>query len=214
MTAFLLREQELPTRLQRWSLRMLALLGWRVRFRPLPGPRGIVIVYPHTSNWDVPVGVLAKWAIGVHFRFIAKASLFQGITGLTVGRLLRGIGGEPVERGVSTGSIARLAEKINDAESFWLAITPEGTRGYKPYWRSGFYHIALAAGVPVGCARFDYGKKEIALVDYVILSGNQDEDMEKIRMLYAGTLGLHPECASEIVLRRDDAMSRQDDVQT
>ncbi|MFZ6646656.1 1-acyl-sn-glycerol-3-phosphate acyltransferase [Undibacterium sp. TJN25] len=210
MTAFLLREQELPTRLQRWSLRILKLLGWQVRYRPVPGPRGIVIVYPHTSNWDVPVGVLAKWAIGFRFRFIAKASLFQGMTGATVGRLLRGLGGEPVERGVSTGSIARLAEKINAADSFWLAITPEGTRGYQPYWRSGFYHIALAAGIPVGCARFDYGKKEIALVDYLTLSGNQAEDMEKIRMLYAGTLGLRPAYASEIVLRPDENVRRQD----
>jgi 1-acyl-sn-glycerol-3-phosphate acyltransferase len=205
MTAFLLREQELPRRLQRWALRILGLMGWRVRFQSLPGPRGVVVVYPHTSNWDVLVGVLAKWAIGEPFRFVAKSSLFEGLTGATIGRLLRRLGGEPIERGVATGSISRLADKINASEWFWLAITPEGTRSYKPHWRSGFYHIALAAGVPVGCAYFDFAKKEVALVDYLELSGDPLADMAKIRAVYAGKQGLRPELASSVVLRQDGA---------
>ncbi|MES2105853.1 MAG: 1-acyl-sn-glycerol-3-phosphate acyltransferase [Pseudomonadota bacterium] len=180
-------------------------MGWRVRFQSLPGPHGIVVVYPHTSNWDVLVGVLAKWAIGEPFRFVAKSSLFEGLTGATIGRLLRRLGGEPIERGASTGSISRLADKINASEWFWLAITPEGTRSYKPHWRSGFYHIALAAGVPVGCAYFDFAKKEVALVDYLELSGDPLADMEKIRAVYAGKQGLRPELASSIVLRQDGA---------
>lgn len=207
MDAFLLREREVPGRLQRWALRMLKLLGWRVRFQSLPGPHGVVIVYPHTSNWDAPVGILGKWAIGLPFRFVAKSSLFEGLAGATIGRLLRRLGGEPIERGVATGSISRLAERIRAADWFWLAITPEGTRGYKPYWRSGFYHIALAARVPVACAYFDYAKREIALVDYIELSGNAAEDMEKIRAVYAGKQGLRPELASNILLRQDEADS-------
>lgn len=208
MTAFLLREQEAPSRLQRSALRILGWIGWRVRFQALPGPRGVVIVYPHTSNWDVPVGILAKWGIGLPFRFVAKASLFEGLTGATVGRLLRRLGGEPIERGIATGSISRLADKINASDWFWLAITPEGTRSYKEYWRSGFYHIALAAKLPVGCARFDYAKKEIALVDYIQLSGNMAQDMEAIRLLYAGTQGLRPELASAIALRPDETSKK------
>ncbi len=209
MTAFLLREQDVPRRLQRWALRILRLMGWRVRFQSLPGPHGVVLVYPHTSNWDVLVGVLAKWAIGEPFRFVAKSSLFEGITGATIGRLLRRLGGEPIERGVATGSIARLADKINASEWFWLAITPEGTRSYKPYWRSGFYHIALAAGVPVGCAYFDFARKEVALVDYLELSGDPLADMEKIRTVYAGKQGLRPQLAANIVLRQDEAGKEQ-----
>ena len=209
MTAFLLREQDVPRRLQRWSLRILRLMGWRVRFQSLPGPHGVVLVYPHTSNWDVLVGVLAKWAIGEPFRFVAKSSLFEGLTGATIGRLLRRLGGEPIERGIATGSIARLADKINASEWFWLAITPEGTRSYKPYWRSGFYHIALAAGVPVGCAYFDFARKEVALVDYLELSGDPLADMEKIRTVYAGKQGLRPQLAANIVLRQDEAGKEQ-----
>lgn len=209
MTAFLLREQDVPRRLQRWALRILRLMGWRVRFQSLPGPHGVVLVYPHTSNWDVLVGVLAKWAIGEPFRFVAKSSLFEGITGATIGRLLRRLGGEPIERGVATGSIARLADKINASEWFWLAITPEGTRSYKPYWRSGFYQIALAAGVPVGCAYFDFARKEVALVDYLELSGDPLADMEKIRTVYAGKQGLRPQLAANIVLRQDEAGKEQ-----
>jgi len=175
----------------------------------LPGPHGVVVVYPHTSNWDAPVGVLAKWAIGLPFRFVAKSSLFEGLAGATIGRLLRRLGGEPIERGAATGSIARLADKIHAADWFWLAITPEGTRSYRPHWRSGFYHIALAAKVPVGCAYFDFANKEVVLVDYMELSGDALVDMEKIRAVYAGKQGLRPELASNIALRQDDIGKRQ-----
>lgn len=203
MTASLLRKQDVSRRSQRWAIRILGLFGWRVRFRDLPGPHGVVIVYPHTSNWDFPVGILAKWAIGMPFRFIAKSSLFDGLTGASLGRLVRYLGGEPVERGMATGSIARLADKINAADWFWLALAPEGTRSYRPHWRSGFYHIALAAKVPLGCAYFDFANKEIALVDYVELSGDVIEDMQKIRSVYAGKQGLRPELAAPVALRRD-----------
>ncbi|MBI3285335.1 MAG: 1-acyl-sn-glycerol-3-phosphate acyltransferase [Burkholderiales bacterium] len=204
MTSYLLKKNEVETRTQRWALAILGSLGWRVRYRPLPGPRGVIVVYPHTSNWDFPIGILAKLAIGMPFHYIAKSLLFEGVTGATIGRIVGYLGGEPVERGVSTGAIARLAEKINRADWYWLAVAPEGTRSLRPYWRSGFYHIALAARVPVGCAYFDFSKREVGLVDYVALSGDAEQDMAQFRRVFEDVRGRRPGLASPIALRQDD----------
>ena len=204
MNAQILTSQNVQTRLQRLAIFLFSLRGWKVRYSPLPGPRGIIIIYPHTSNWDFVVGVLAKWAIGMPFHFIAKSSLFEGITGATIGRTLRYLGGEPVERGSSTGAIARLAATINAAEWYWLAITPEGTRGYRPQWRSGFYHIARAANLPIGCVYFDFARKEVGLVDYLDLTGEVAVDMAKIKSIFNDHPGCRPELAAPIELRVDE----------
>lgn len=188
----------LPSVWQRFALRLLALFGWRVNFAPLPGPRGVVIVYPHTSNWDFIVGLLAKWAIGVQFRWLGKESLFCGITGALLGPWFRAWGGEPIERGASTGAIERLALRIKSADSYWLALAPEGTRKYRSHLRSGFYHIALAAEVPLGLACIDYRTKQIRLIDYTMLSGNVGTDLAHIRDVYRDCRGLKPECAAPI----------------
>ncbi|MFZ6687913.1 1-acyl-sn-glycerol-3-phosphate acyltransferase [Undibacterium sp. SXout11W] len=203
MTTYQLQKEQAETLTQRCAIRVLSSIGWKVNYRPLPGPLGVIIVYPHTSNWDFAIGILAKLAIGMPFHFIAKSSLFEGITGATIGRIIRKLGGEPIERGVSTGAIARLAEKINRSNWYWLAITPEGTRSFRPYLRSGFYHIALAAKVPLGCAYFDFARKEISLVDYMELNGDTNTDLQKIREVYAGVQGYRPKQAGAIQFREN-----------
>jgi 1-acyl-sn-glycerol-3-phosphate acyltransferase len=196
MSDYLLRSAALPTLRQRTALRLLRLFGWRVRYKPLPGPRGIAVVYPHTSNWDFPVGLLARWAIGLEFRWLAKESLFRGPLGI----LMRCWGGVPIERGAPTGATQRLAATINQADWFWLAITPEGTRGYRPHWKSGFYHLATAANVPLLLISLDYAAKELSVVDVIHLSGDQDADMAAIAAVYAGKQALYPEHAAPIRL--------------
>lgn len=196
MDHYLLAPSDLPTWRQRSALRVLHLFGWSMRYRPLPGPRGIVIVYPHTSNWDFLVGLFGKWALALPFRWLAKDSLFRG----PLGRWFRALGGEPVDRGTTSGTIARQAERMLAADWYWLAITPEATRAYRPNWRSGFYHLALAARVPLVLVYIDYPNKVLGLVDHVVLTGQQDVDMAAIRTAYAGHQGLHPENAAPIVL--------------
>jgi len=203
MSDYQLEVAKLPTLTQRLALSILHKLGWTLNYKPLPGPRGILVVYPHTSNWDFPIGVLAKLAIGEPFHFIAKSSLFTGLTGFLIGWMMRRLGGEPVERGVATGAIARLAEKIRQADWYWMAIAPEGTRSLKPYWRSGFYHIACGAQIPLGCAYFDFKKKLVSLVDYIELSGDQELDMANLRQIFDGVQGFDPAKASPIVLKQD-----------
>jgi 1-acyl-sn-glycerol-3-phosphate acyltransferase len=200
MSDYVLQPASLPTWRQRSALTLLTLFGWRMRFKPLPGTHGVAIVYPHTSNWDFVIGLLGKWALGLPFRWLGKESLFRGLTGKTLGVLMRSWGGVPVERGTSTGATARLAATMQAEKWFWLALAPEGTRSYRPNLRSGFYHLAVAAKVPLLIVYLDYPNKELGVVDCIDLSGDPETDMAAVRAAYHGHLGLHPELAAPIVL--------------
>jgi 1-acyl-sn-glycerol-3-phosphate acyltransferase len=183
---------------QRFAIRVLTLFKWRVRLAPFPGPRGVIIVYPHTSNWDFPIGMLARWAAGIEMRWLGKETLFRGITGKLLGPLLRSWGGEPVERRSATGAIDRLAQRFHQADWYWLAFSPEGTRRFRPQWRSGFYHITLAAKVPLALAYIDYATKEVGAIDFIELTGDVETDLAMIRAAYAGRQGRYPELAAPI----------------
>jgi 1-acyl-sn-glycerol-3-phosphate acyltransferase len=206
MNEYLLRAATLPTLRQRTALRVLQLFGWKLFFKPLPGPHGIAVVYPHTSNWDFPIGLVAKWAMGIQFRWLAKDSLFRG----AMGRLMRYWGGVAVDRSAPMGATRQLAQQMLAADSFWIGITPEGTRAYRPHWKSGFYHLAVTANVPLLLVRFDYGKKELSLVDTLVPSGDVERDMEAIRAVYEGCEALYPEHAAPILLaQRDDEKAQR-----
>jgi 1-acyl-sn-glycerol-3-phosphate acyltransferase len=198
MASYLLTAQNVPTWRQRCAIKLLALLGWHVNFTPLPGPRGVVIVYPHTSNWDFFVGLLAKWAVDLPFRWLGKESLFRGMTGSLIGPMLRAWGGEPIERNASTGAIERLAKRIQEADWYWLALAPEGTRSFRTHWRSGFYHIALAAKVPLVAVNFDYSTKTVNVESAIWLTGDKDIDRKAIAAAFAGRRGYKPEKESPI----------------
>lgn len=183
---------------------LLRAFGWTVDFDGLPGPRGVLIVYPHTSNWDFILGLLAKWAIGLPLRWIGKESLFRGFTGATLGRLMRFWGGRPVDRHHASGAVAQLATLMRSEPWFWLALSPEGTRRHLDHLRSGFYHLALAADVPVGLAYIDYPRKRIGVRDFVRMSGDAARDLAMLREYYADKQGRYPALASEIRFRRED----------
>jgi 1-acyl-sn-glycerol-3-phosphate acyltransferase len=201
-----LKAQDLPTWKQRTALRVLGLFGWRMLYKPLPGPRGIAVIYPHTSNWDFMVGVLGKWALDLPFRWLAKDSLFKLPL---LGKWFRWLGGEPVERGTPSGTIKLQAQRMNAADWYWVGITPEGTRGYRPTWKSGFYHLALEAKVPLCLVYLDYPNKTLGLVDHVHLTGDQEKDMAAVAAGFEGHLGLHPENAAPIVLSERRAEPRK-----
>jgi 1-acyl-sn-glycerol-3-phosphate acyltransferase len=196
MQEHLLSPPALPTWGQRTALRMLNLVGWNVYFRPLPGPHGIAVVYPHTSNIDFFVGLLAKWAVGLQFRWLAKDSLFRGPMGV----MMRYWGGVAVDRSAPQGAIRRLAEDMLASKWFWLAITPEGTRSYRPYWKSGFYRIALAAKVPVLLVSIDYGRKIVDVTKAITLTGDEAADMAAISAAYQGVQAMYPKDAAPIRL--------------
>lgn len=196
MSSHILTAGKGTTLLQKFAIHFLARLGWTVAFAPLPGPRGVVIVYPHTSNWDFMYGLLAKWAMGPAqpFQWLGKDTLFR----YGLGPILRAVGGAPIVRGAG-GAISRFAQTITEAERFWLVLAPEGTRKFQPQWRSGFYHIALAAKVPLGIALIDYRTRQVRLVDYIELTGDLAADTALINEKYIGVGAYHPAQAAPIV---------------
>lgn len=193
---YLLHPATLPSWGQRTALRLLNLAGWNVRFKPLPGPHGIAVVYPHTSNWDFPIGLLGKWAVGQRFRFLAKDSLFRG----PLGGLMRYWGGIAVDRRASMGATQQLAQTMLASDWCWIGITPEGTRGYRPHWKSGFYHLAITAKVPLLLVYIDYRTKVLSVVDTLVLTGDTERDMAAIAAIYEGRQALYPHQAAPIRL--------------
>ena len=182
---------------------LLRLAGWRLRFDGLPGRQGVLIVYPHTSNWDFPLGLLVKWAVGIQITFWGKASLFKVPL---FGAWLRWLGGVPVDRQASNGIVGQMVNELAAARVqnrfLWLALAPEGTRHHASAWRSGFYHVALQAQVPVGLVFLDYGQREAGVQRFIMLGGNMRADLKVIEAELGHRRGKRPALAAPI--RFDD----------
>jgi 1-acyl-sn-glycerol-3-phosphate acyltransferase len=173
----------------RVACRLLALRGWRiVLLEPLP-PQCVIVFYPHTSNWDFPIGLLVKWALDLRIRWVAKDSLFRW----PQGAIFRRWGGIPVNRRERTGFTERLAQEFARRNTFHLLIAPEGTRDRTPGWKSGFYHIAGAARVPICLAFIDYPRREIGFGGSVRPTGDAAADVARIADFYADKTGRRPE---------------------
>lgn len=190
-------QAERPTLLQQACLRLLRLLGWTPIMAPLPGPRGVIIVYPHTSNWDFIIAVLYRFGTGLRANWMGKDTLFRWpLRGL----LLR-MGGVPINRRAASGFIGAAVQQYAGSEWMWLALAPEGTRSHTDHIKSGFYQIALRADVPCGLAFIDYPSKTIGIAQYVRFSGNTDEDVALLRKFYADKRGRLPDQAGDIRFR-------------
>jgi 1-acyl-sn-glycerol-3-phosphate acyltransferase len=161
---------------------LLRLAGWRVDFNGLPSAQGVVVVYPHTSNWDFVLMIMAKWAVGLQATFWGKDTLFDIPL---FGRWLRWVGGVPVvrnsPRGVVGQAVDLLQERKARGEFCWLGLSPEGTRKRTDGWRSGFYQTALQAKVPLGIVSVDYPGRVVRVKDFMYLSGDEKEDYVRIR---------------------------------
>jgi 1-acyl-sn-glycerol-3-phosphate acyltransferase len=165
---------------------LLAAWGWRIEGEFPPRPKMVAIVAPHTSNWDFIVGILAVFAIGMRVRFLAKHTLFNPL----LGPLMRWFGGSPVNREAPQGTVAQAVSLIESEPAVLLAITPAGTRSSVKPWRSGFYNIAHAAGVPILPIVFDGGRRAIRLLPPFDTSGDYEADLPRLRALYEGVRGL------------------------
>lgn len=181
----------------RFCRALLRLAGWKVVLVWPPGLKAVVIFYPHTSNWDFIVGILARYAIAIPIRFVGKDTLFRW----PFGGLFRRLGGIPVNRRQSTGFVGGLIEAFGKADSLYLAIAPEGTRRKIDHWKSGFYRVALAVNVPLGLAFIDYSRREVGIEAWLSLSGNEAEDLARIRACYSNKRGKKPEKEGDIRFR-------------
>lgn len=195
------RSDPFPVQLRgsRVARALLRLAGWRVVFPGLPSKQGVLVLYPHTSNWDFVVGILAKWAAGIPLSFWSKDALFAWPV---FGPWLRWIGGIAVDRDASRGRVREMIDHFAAARAddrfLWLGIAPEGTRRFVPAWRSGFYHLAFEAGVPVGLGYIDYGRRIIGVEEFIALSGDRAADMAAIAVHLGHCRGLRRGCEAPI----------------
>jgi 1-acyl-sn-glycerol-3-phosphate acyltransferase len=167
----------------------LAWAGWKFQ-GPFPNePKFVIIVAPHTSNWDFPLGVAALFALGIRVSFLGKHSIFKW----PLGPFMRWLGGIPVERSVSRDRVAETIAAFDAAETLVLAIAPEGTRKRVEKWKTGFYHVAHGARVPIVPVVFDFGTKTIRVEPAFRPTGDAAADIPRIKDAFRGAVGKKPE---------------------
>jgi len=175
-----------PNRFTRWLGRaVLRLGGWRVTGTLPDVPKLVLIVAPHSSNWDGVWGMAAKVALGFDVRVLGKASLFWW----PLAPLLRRLGVIPVDRSRPQGVAEQAVELIRNSPRMWFALTPEGTRSAVRQWKAGFWKIADAAGVPVLMAYFHYPERTIGIGPLFHTTGDMQADMAAIREWYRPWIG-------------------------
>jgi 1-acyl-sn-glycerol-3-phosphate acyltransferase len=158
--------------------------GWSFRGGFPDAPKFVAAVAPHTSNWDFVVGVLGRRALGLDAHFLGKHTLFKP----PLGPLMRWLGGTPVRRDVPGGAVRQVAETIRAHDQFVLGLAPEGTRRRVDAWRTGFYYIALEAGVPIAPVAFDYGRKQIVAGPPLVPSGDLEADLAVLQRFFVGVV--------------------------
>ena len=169
--------------------------GWRVTgILPYDTPKCLVVVYPHTSNWDFPVGVLFRAAYDIEIGFVAKHTLFKG----PLGPIMRWLGGRAVVRTGNTKFVDAVAEVFRQNPVFRLCITPEGTRGRVTELKTGFHHLARGAGVPIVWCAFDWEPMDMRWSAPFYPDDDYARTLEAFHDYFRGTTAYHPENAYPI----------------
>ncbi|MEZ5897043.1 MAG: lysophospholipid acyltransferase family protein [Parvularculaceae bacterium] len=163
--------------------------GWRVEGEPPAASKFVVIAAPHTSNWDLPLmlGVALQFRIRLHW--MGKDSLFKP----PFGWFMRALGGIAIDRSKANNVVTQMIDVFSACEKLAVAIPPEGTRSKVRYWKTGFYHIAHGAGVPIALGFLDYRRKVGGIGMTLTASGDYDRDLEVIKNFYAGVTPKHAE---------------------
>ena len=173
---------------------ILKLIGWRLDAQVPQVNRYVLIGYPHTSNWDFILGMLAKWGMRLPLNWVAKHSMFWG----PFKPMFIAMGGVPSNRAETSGFIQKNIDLFSEREQFVLGIMPEGTRSKTDRWKTGFYHIAHGANVPIALAYLDYKNKVIGIGKTIETTGDIDKDFEVIKAFYQDKTGCHPEKQSDM----------------
>ena len=167
----------------------MAVSGWRFAGEIPNVPKLVLIVAPHTSNWDFLVGLQAKLALHLGGTFIGKHTLFRWPFGV----FMRAIGGIPVDRAAAVGFASEVARLLREADQMTVVIAPEGTRRRIPQWKSGFYRIAVEAGAPILPVGFDYSRKLVFFAPLFHPTGDYEKDLAELRSHYRPEMGKRPD---------------------
>jgi len=163
--------------------------GWSLHGDPPAQRRFVVIAYPHTSNWDVPWTLAVSFAFGLPIHWMGKSSLFRG----PMGPLMKWLGGIPVVLDESRNTVQQMVDAFAERDELIIVISPEGNRAYVEQWKTGFYHIALGAGVPIVLGFLDFARREGGYLKTFTPTGNLERDLYQIRAEYRGIQGKYPE---------------------
>lgn len=169
----------------------LKLLGWKTLGQLPDVPKVMTIAYPHTSNWDFVTGLSVMLATGLKASWIAKAEMFNS----PLGGLWKKLGGIPIDRQKKVGVVDQQINAVNDAEKIFLLIAPEGTRSTVETWKTGFYHIAVGANVPILPVTWDYSRKTIEFHSLFYPQGDVDSDIKALMQRAKGCVARFPEKA-------------------
>ena len=163
--------------------------GWKIIGIKTYPIKCLVLSAPHTSNWDFMLGRCYAYIIGVQPKYLIKSELFL----LGLATLIKWNGGVPVYRNSKNNVVDQAVEMFKNSSQLNLGIAPEGTRTKVEKWKTGFYHIAVKANVPILLLKMDYKKKEIGIMCKFYASGNFVKDMLFIQEKYTNIKGKTPE---------------------
>ena len=174
---------------QRIAWLILKIGGWTPVGELPTADKAVFIAAPHTTNWDGFWLMVYRVALDIDIHFLAKHTLFWW----PLGPILRLLGAMPIDRAVSASTVQQVVDAFAENERFWFALSPEGTRKWQPYWKTGFYRIAKTANVPIVLGFIDYRKKRMGIG--MTLPDNQtlEQDLQTIREFYAPLTGRLPE---------------------
>tara|TARA_B110000467_G_scaffold103743_1_gene94174 strand:+ start:328 stop:879 length:552 start_codon:yes stop_codon:yes gene_type:complete len=171
------------------------LMGWEVIGTSDYPKKCIVIAAPHTSNWDFLIGRCYGYICGVTPKYLIKSSFFMPV----LGAFLKWNGGIPVYRNAKHNVVEHLEERFNSTDDLILAITPEGTRSRVEKWKTGFYHIANNANLPILLLAMDYKNKKVGIINQFIPTDDIEKDMLFIQEKYKDIKGCIPENYNPII---------------
>jgi len=167
--------------------------NWKVvGDRELPD-KCLIIVAPHTSNWDFVVGKCFAYIIEINAKYLIKSELFLPI----LGTFFRKSGGIPIYRNSKNNIVDQISQLYNSKEKLVISVAPEGTREKVDRWKTGFYHIAIKANISIILAKLDYKKKEVGFICELKPTGNLEKDFDFIQKKYKDILGRIPENYNE-----------------
>ena len=169
---------------------MFKLYGWKVVGKKPDLPKYIIIVAPHTSNIDFFVGVAARSIADIRSSYLAKRELFKIPL---VGWFLKTLGGVPVNRSKHTNLVDQIVDIFKARDIFTITVTPEGTRSYVEKWKTGFWHIAKNAQVPIVMVAFDYARKIVEINEPLYVGESKEDDIEKMMSYFRTIKGKRPE---------------------
>ena len=168
--------------------RVLGLAGWRVQGELPASPKFILIVAPHTSNWDFFIAVLAMFATGLRANWLGKHTICH----FPLTPLLRWLGGEPIDRSAARGAVGTAIQQFRTRPQWVLALSPEGTRRPVTHWKTGFHRIAVCAGVPIVPVSIDYRSRMIGIGAPIEPSPDEAASVAKLRALFRRDMARYP----------------------